>query len=435
MLTLTYSPKQQEILFQSTAKFVIGAKGRRAGITRGLIQAVVEWLAAGITPILWVDTTYGNIDKYVHEYLNPILWKIPHHLWRWHGTNRTLTLNPGGADERVCHFRSAEIPENIEGLGYRHIIINEPGIVMADTKLFNQSILPMMIDHADSRLFAIGTPKGKLARDGSEHPFYTLWQRAEKETAKYQRYTLTAWDNPFISKDLIDEIFDLIPSSLYRQEIYGEFTNVNEKLWAYAYDPKRHDDSKNEGKIGREILLSFDFNVANMACIAAVFEPSFMRPQRLHILRDFRVRDGSIYEVCSQINAAFPDAHFFITGDASGANRNAVTKDKRSFYHSIAESFTYKSLAYPKSNPSLPNSYIETNSFFERNLITINRDACRNLVADLLSCQSKNDFTIDKSNAERSHWLDALRYLIHTYGVRVERYVKAEKFARVQKNM
>ena len=81
---------------------------------------------------------------------------------------------------KYCDFRSADRPENIEGFGYRHIIINEAGIILKNRNLWLESILPMTIDY-DANVIIGGTPKGKKVKNNEPHLFYELYQFKEKE--------------------------------------------------------------------------------------------------------------------------------------------------------------------------------------------------------------------------------------------------------------
>lgn len=72
-LGISYHPRQEEIFYGSRARYKIVAKGRRFGLTRGLANYVIDNMIDGLSPILWVDTMYGNIEKYVERYFLPVL--------------------------------------------------------------------------------------------------------------------------------------------------------------------------------------------------------------------------------------------------------------------------------------------------------------------------------------------------------------------------
>ena len=126
----------------------------------------------GVTPILWVDTVYGNIERYVERYFIPTLKGLPKNLWKYRSNRNELRIG-----NSVCDFRSADNPENIEGFGYALIVINEAGIVLKNRNLWSESILPMILDQK-ARVLIGGTPKGKtVKRTKEKHLFYELFER------------------------------------------------------------------------------------------------------------------------------------------------------------------------------------------------------------------------------------------------------------------
>ncbi|HEX2863051.1 MAG TPA: hypothetical protein VHN99_00670, partial [Deinococcales bacterium] len=198
-LDLTYSRAQSHMFFDSTplGKFRIFPKGRRLGATRGAAHACIEWMLDGHA-CLWGDTIAGNIDRYVERYFLPVLTKagIPH---RWTGTGRVLRVGSGHTD-----FRSADRPENWEGFGYRHVFLNEAGIILEDRYLYENAVLPMLLDFPDAELIAAGTPKGR-------NLFYQLHQRALSGEPGYHTRTFTTWDNPWLTPAAIATLTEGLP--------------------------------------------------------------------------------------------------------------------------------------------------------------------------------------------------------------------------------
>ena len=85
-LNLTYTKAQNEIFFpEKEYKYNVVPKGRRFGATKGAANAFIEWAASGITPLLWVDTINGNIDRYFDRYFYPELKGIT---FRINGINK-----------------------------------------------------------------------------------------------------------------------------------------------------------------------------------------------------------------------------------------------------------------------------------------------------------------------------------------------------------
>lgn len=210
-LVLEYH-EAQEAMFHGPHidRWNVYPKGRRFGATTGAGFAVVEWLLAGHR-VLWGDTIYGNIERYFTRIIRPVLERsgIPFY-WRTNGSE--LRIGAG-----TCDFRSADNPTNWEGFGYSRIVLNEAGIILKDEYLYRNAVLPMMADFPDSRLFAIGTPKG------AHGVFYDLWRRVEAGEPGYQGRRFSSYDNPFIDVANMREVERGIGPEQAQQEVYGYF--------------------------------------------------------------------------------------------------------------------------------------------------------------------------------------------------------------------
>lgn len=188
-------------------------------------------MAAQGEVVLWVDTVNGNIDRYVERYFIPEL-KNSEISYRWNAQKKVMHVVDSYID-----FRSADRPETIEGFGYSRIFLNEAGIILNNEYLYTNSILPMLLDYEGSRLYAFGTPKGQLNKNGETHRFYELYKNAiaeeGKENPMYVCTMLSSYSNPMLSsediKALEGEISKMSPEAV-RQEIYGEFVEQSEEL-------------------------------------------------------------------------------------------------------------------------------------------------------------------------------------------------------------
>ena len=228
---VTYHKNQEKILFESGARFKVIAKGRRFGLTRGFANYIIEKMLEGVSPVLWVDTVYGNIERYVERYFIPALKILPKNLWKYRSNRNDLKIG-----NSVCDFRSADNPENIEGFGYALIVINEAGIVLKNRNLWTETILPMILDYKAKVLIG-GTPKGKLVKKTREkHLFYELYERKSKD---WQSFNFTSYDNPLLDPKEIDELVKEISPALRDQEIYGKFVEaetagiIKNEWWRY----------------------------------------------------------------------------------------------------------------------------------------------------------------------------------------------------------
>lgn len=210
---------QHEIFFKhppedaAFTRIGVFPKGRRLGATHGASIAFITWMLNG-DACLWGDTINGNIDRYVDRYFIPFLRNnnIP---FTWSSQKKLMTVGKGYTD-----FRSADRPENWEGFGYNKVFLNEAGIILNDEYLYNNAVLPMLLDHKGSMLIAAGTPK--MSR-GKGKLFMDLWESVQAGEEGYFGRKFTTYDNPFIEVDQIDQLKMRIPAYERDQEIYGEF--------------------------------------------------------------------------------------------------------------------------------------------------------------------------------------------------------------------
>ena len=223
-LNLRPTPAQNEIFWeQEDVRYTVVPKGRRLGATHGAFNFVLETMLSGKpVKILWIDTVYSNIDKYLQRYALPSLKKIKSEYWSWKLQAKELRVCNG-----ICDFRSADRPENIEGFAYDIIILNEAGIILQNRYLWQTTVRPMCLDY-QARVWFIGTPKGKTCkRDGKEHEFYTLYKRGQDEDyPNWRALHYSTYDNPLLNEDDIREAEEEVPGPIQQQEIHGEFIDI-----------------------------------------------------------------------------------------------------------------------------------------------------------------------------------------------------------------
>lgn len=233
---------------QMIGRIITIPKGRRFGLTHWYFGKILELMLDDIYPILWIDTVYGNIERYIERAFMPLLSQLDKSQWKWNKTKNEIRINKYGLkndnSDAYIDFRSADNPENMEGFGYKYVFVNEAGIVLKNKKLWLESVRPMMLDYGAHAILG-GTPKRKKLRDGHFHPFYemTLEALREEEEIKagtrkpkdryYQTFNYSTYDNcielgtGWISKNEIDEYIATIPAALRDQEIYGKFVDEN----------------------------------------------------------------------------------------------------------------------------------------------------------------------------------------------------------------
>lgn len=417
---ITYTDSQQEIFFPSipsTAKFTIVPKGRRFGATKGSSNAIMEWGIEGISPMLWVDTINGNIDRYYERYYLPEL-KDSGLKFDFNYNKKQLRLM-----NSIVDFRSADSPESIEGFGYKKIILNEAGIILKDNYLYTNTILPMLIDYPDSQLYAIGTPKGKFKKDGTEHIFYQLSKKTGKE---YRHLHFSSYDNPLLIADeirLLENEIALLDPNMVRQEIYGEFVDMSAvNPFMTQYVATKHESKAVKFDPNKQLHISIDFNL-NPFSVIFFHNWRDASGDHFHIFEEMEIKNGSIPAMIDAIKMRFghqlPNAK--ITGDAMGKKREIVERDNASYYLQMQRGLGLRDsqLQLP-ANPSHENSRADCNyALYHHPDFKINPEKCPGTCRDMKIVQCDAFGSIMKSNrkdvSQQADFFDCVRYGINTY--------------------
>lgn len=428
-IELRYTQPQLDIFFsEDKARHVMVQKGRRFGATKGAANACIEWLVEG-QHILWGDTIHSNINKYFERYFLPEL-KANKIDFEWAKQERTLKVGNGHID-----FRSADNPENWEGFGYSRIILNEAGIILSNPYLYTNAVRPMMLDHSDAVLYALGVPKGKVLKDGTEHPFYTLCKKKGQDGYRVLEYS--SYDNPLLKKEDIDQLeldMSMMDKHQVRQEIYGEFIDrAAGNEFAFNWSDEHHIKPCYHSE-SRQLIISMDFNIEPFAFIYShVWQDK--AGFHCHIFMEETIEKGSVHQAVANIRHKFH--HYLwncvITGDYNGNKKELGQSDNASNFEQIRRELGLSARQIQTSpNPKHSNSRNDLNFvlFHSRGLphdIDFRIDPrCPNTIRDMKFVEADGEGGIVKTNRKHAHekadHLDAVRYLVNHDAV--QKYIR-----------
>ncbi len=244
---------------------------------------------------------------------------------------------------------------------------------------------------------------------------------------KYHYLPAKMSDNPSLTDDYLEglENLDEVTRAVF---VDGDWDAIlAEKPFAYAFKTEIHVKEGIEWDFSDVVRLSFDFNVDPITCIAG---QSYEENGKdvIRIIKEFRLRNSDIYALCEEINVYFPNnVYFWVTGDAAGNARSAMTKGATNYYKIIKNELQLSKSQFkvPSVNPSLKNSRVLTNSMFARYPVIEIDKGCRYLVEDLKLVEVNEKGEIDKTiNKHRSHLLDTIRYYFWTWHQDFVRYLK-----------
>lgn len=421
-LAIDYTPAQIDILFpKKEFKFTIIPKGRRFGATKGFANGFIEWALDGITPMLWVDTINGNIDRYYERYFEPIL-RNSNIEYRFNQQKRQLNIF-----DSIIDFRSSDNPSSFEGFGYKKIFLNEAGIILKDNYLYTNAVLPMLMDFPNSQLYAVGTPKGKIKKDGGDHLFYSLYKKAlENFDGNYRAMQFSSYDNPLLSESDIKELENeiaLMDEKNVRQEIYGDFIEMDgTNPFAINYNPEIHEDKSVQYNNQFPIYVSMDFNIQPMVII---FSHKWIdrNGYHSHYFDVAKIDNADIDKAANYIIDNYQNKipSMIITGDYMGKRKDIGQKENASLYLQLER----KLRLHPKQllilpNPTHENSRNDCNYVLKFHPdIKFHPEKCKDLCRDLRTVQVNGFGEIIKSNrkivSQQADALDAWRYDVNAF--------------------
>jgi hypothetical protein len=200
---------------------------------------------------LWVDTVHANIDKYIDWYFRPILADI----WQycsWNAQRKILKLPSGEID-----FGSAQKPENLEGFNYPRYVLNEGGIILRKSSLWDNTLFPM-IKGENVKGKIIGTPKGR-------NKFHELAVLGRSENPEYETFHFTVYDSPYWTSKQIETARSLSPELVFKQEYMAEFIEgegmVFRKIREVVKDTYTEPVKERRYVIGIDLAKHVDFTV------------------------------------------------------------------------------------------------------------------------------------------------------------------------------
>lgn len=190
-----------------------------------------------------------------------------------------------------------------------------------------------------------------------------------------------------------------------------------DRPFAFAFDEKKHCDREKVKKYNNSqiVELSFDFNKDPITCVASQHYGGVK-----YFIKEFRLGNSDIYELCDQIMAVYPNALFMVTGDATGRNRTALTKGNLNYYTVIKQKLKLNDsqLKQGNINPSVADTRVLMNSMLQNYPMYFDPDECPFLINDLkfVEVDDNGDILKDRSSENRkADLLDCARYNLFSF--------------------
>ena len=384
----------QERIIQERKRFNVVKCGRRFGKSEMSQELAIYCLDYGLRCAYFAPTY-----KDAHEWWEEIKSLVSGLIAQKNEQVKQIVSVTGG----LLDVWSMEDPNSGRGRKYHRAIMDECEKAPKFKESWTQAIRPTLADYQGDAWF-FSTPKfGKT--------YFKEIFEYHKKFDNWAAWSFTTYDNPHISKDEIDQARSQYDDLTFRCEFMAEDVDLSANPFAYSFDQNKHVTAR-EYDATDYLHVSMDFNVDPITAIAGQYIDGEIR-----ILREFRLSNSNIYELCDSIKAAFPTSVLIVTGDASGRARSALTTGNINYYTVVKQKLELSDgqLKVPTVNPAISDSRVLTNSLLQNFNVTID-PSCKFLIDDLKYVEVNSEGDIDKTkDKHRSHLLDCFRYLMNTF--------------------
>src|SRR5580693_8432491 len=257
--------------------------------------------------------------------------------------------------------------------------------------------------------FAVWTPKG----------FDWVYRKfVAKQVAGYEAIHAQPFENRFLLAqvpDFYERLRGSYDENYYRQEVMGDYLNVQGGLVYHAFNRERN-VRRMEVDPGRPVVWALDFNVDPMCSVIAQVE----RNGEVSVLDEIALRRATTEQACEEFEkrCGLPRAGVVVYGDASGASMNTTGYSDyqviRNYFGQRLAKVVYR---VPKANPPVRDrvSLVNARLLNARGDVQLFVDPkCKELIDDFEQVSYQEESTqIDKDkDRRRTHLSDALGYLI-----------------------
>ena len=215
-------------------------------------------------------------------------------------------------------------------------------------------------------------------------------------------------DNTMLPEEFIQSLKENYDETLLRAYLNGEFVNLQQGATYYNFN-RSNNVKENTYNPQLPIRLSCDHNVSPTT--GAIFQTYTSEPY-LRVFDEVELHHGGGSEIITErlaqeVKARYPNNTYIAYPDPAGKARHTSSLHSD---HDILLRAGFKLKVKPAA-PRIVDSVNAVNKLCDKNLIIDPR--CKGLITDLEQTVNKQGTReIDKSNKERTHFTDGLRYAI-----------------------
>jgi hypothetical protein len=208
---------QKQVIDQfadSNHKFGIVATGRQFGKSLLAQNLMLYWLLQ--TPKqkgAWITPVYNQCKKIFQE-----LTSAAHDIiTSQNKADLTITFINGS----TLQFLSTDNYNTIRGFSFNFMVIDEAAFIKEEA--INEAVLPTLTA-LGKKCLIISTPKSK-------NWFYNYFIKGNSPNDNYISFKGISSDNPYVSKDFLEDQYKSLPIDIFKQEYLAEFTDAGNDVF------------------------------------------------------------------------------------------------------------------------------------------------------------------------------------------------------------
>lgn len=300
--------------------------------------------------------------------------------------------------------------------------IKDPSHILCDEiDQFTQTDFGILL----TRLRTVKTNTKLIGAFNTTHVKETHWLKktlfAEHLDKAYSKYTISKvfcnyTDNYFLNKEEYEQTLWI--SSGFNEQKFNEIARGDwgvEEVghpFIFNFDRKKHIVKGLDYIPFLPVILSFDFNVDPITCLAGQVTQNEVR-----VLDEYRLLNSDIEELCLRIASDFPNKMLLVTGDASGQNKTALKRELH-YYKEIKRVLKLEmgQFKVPPFNPGIKNTRVLCNALLKKHPNYKFSDRVPYLITDIEQTETDEHGKIDESkDKHKGHLFACWRYFNWTF--------------------
>jgi len=260
-------------------------------------------------------------------------------------------------------FRSAEKPDSLRGYTNHYLLIDESAFIR--NKVWDEVLKPTILVKGRKVVFA-STPKDKSSY------LYKLYQYGlDPDKPEYVSMNGSSYENPYISKEDLDEAKKTMPEDIFLSEVMGQFSdgsgsvfkNIDEYCILPEWTPKQNDKRYYGGiDVGRQLDYSVLTILDEQGNVVFIYRDNnkpwdviidnmvkYIKQYNATILMEVNGIGDPLFD---QISKKYRDIHPFVTSNQS----------KTQIIEDLIYNLNTGSLKLPNET-LFPPLYVELNTF------------------------------------------------------------------------